>query len=229
MKALIAGLAAGAAALALSAAPTTAAAMGVGNFQPGWYVTAEGGRSDINAQNVYSNSLFQMLNQDGATYSHSGSTTDTGYGIAVGYQVTENWGFDLGYFDFGKGYEDIHGTGQWSGSLHDDMKVKGFTLMLVGTAPLTSHFAIYGKFGIIRAHTSLNTSGVVTGPGGSVYPQPTGDSTNVDFGYGAGIAWRFNPHFDIHGGWTQYRDVGAASSGGSDNLNFTYVGVRFGF
>lgn len=229
MKALIAGLAAGAGALVLSAAPTPAAAMGGSNFQPGWYVTLEGGRSDINAQTEYSNSLFQMLNDDGASYKHSGSTTDTGYGIAIGYQVDQYWGFDIGYFDFGKGYEDIYGTGQWSGSLHDNMKVKGYTLMLVGTAPVTAHFAVYGKFGIIRAHTDLETSGKLTGPGGVVASQPTGTSTNVDFGYGAGIAWRFNPHFDIHGGWTQYRDVGSSSSGGSDNLNFTYVGVRFAF
>ena len=228
MKVVLAGLAVATAAAAMAAAPTASAQTSL-TFQPGWYVTLDAGRADTTAQHDYSQSVFDTLNSMGATYTHSGSTTDTAYALAVGYQFTEYWGFELGYSHFGTAYEDIHGTGQWSGNLHDDMQATGFTLMLVGTAPITSHFAFVGKFGIIRSHVAFNNSGRIDGPGGSVYAPNTETSQSVNFGYSLGLAWRFNEHFDIHGGWTQYRDVGSAKSGGSDNVNFTFVGVRFAF
>lgn len=228
MKTAFAALAGLAAAAGSFAAPA-AHAQNAMNFQPGWYITLDGGRGSTTAQNDYVQSRFDELNALGASYNHSGSTTATAYALAFGYQFTPYWGFELGYGYYGKVSGDINGTGQWTGTLHDDMKATGITLMLVGTAPIASHLVFVGKVGIMRSHVELDTAGSIQGPGGSVYPLDTANSQGINFGYSIGLGWRFNQYFGIHGGWSQFRDVGSAASGGSDNLNFTYVGVRFAF
>lgn len=109
----------------------------VGNpaFAAGPYVVGQLGQSDVDAgEGVFADSL---------------DDTDTYFGVGIGYKVTENIAFEIGYHDFGKAEADYGSTfpgGFETGT--ESLELNSVSFAAVGILPLSPSFSLFGKLGL---------------------------------------------------------------------------------
>ena len=133
---------------------------------------------------------------------------DTVYNIYTGTFFNPNFGLELGYTNFGK----IDRAG-------GSTKAEGINLSLVGRAPITPSFALFGKLG-----TTYGTTDVSARPGSGI---ASGKETGFGVSYGLGAEYSFTPllsavlQYDEH----KLRFAGA----GRDRVDATTVGLRYRF
>lgn len=133
---------------------------------------------------------------------------DTAYHIYGGSYVTNNWGFELGYTDFGK----ITRAGGTS-------KAEGFNLSLVGKIPLSPSFNLLGRLGTTYGRTDVSSapaSGIVSG-----------SENGFSLSYGLGAEYAFNPNWSAVLQYDGY-DLKFPGSG-RDRVSATTVGFRYRF
>lgn len=120
-----------------------------------------------------------------AAYKTAGLTninSSVANGIAMdgtlGYAFSPNFAAEVGYFNSGTlAYSGTH-TG---GTLKSDTTVTGFRLSVVGIAPLSEQFSVFGKLGYGMYTTDSTTAATIS---------TTATKTSVNknsIGYGAGI------------------------------------------
>ena len=136
---------------------------------------------------------------------------DTAYKIFGGYDFTKNWGVELGYADLGK-YE-FNGT--YGGvSVRGDVKITAYTLVGVGTFPITDELAVFGKLGMYSWDAKASASS------GSINGSATGTGSNAL--YGLGMKFNFNDHLSMRGEYERFHDT--------DNpIDVFSVGVAYKF
>lgn len=151
----------------------------------GWYVGGALGKSKAK-------DFCDGLSGGGVTC----DDTDTTVKAMGGYQVTRNFGFELGLMNAGT----VEARGP--------VRVTVETGILEGTAlailPLGEQFSAFGKFG-------LYTSAVET-----TIANRSERKTNSDLTFGAGLAWVFIPRFQLRAEWQRYKAVDAGDLGKSD-------------
>lgn len=133
---------------------------------------------------------------------------DTAYNIYGGSYFSSNFGFELGYTDFGK-ITRAGGT----------TKAEGFNLSLVGKIPLSPSFNLLGKLGTTYGRTDVSSapaSGIVSG-----------SESGFGVSYGLGAEYAFNPNWSAV---LQYdgHDMKFAGSG-RDRISATTAGLRYRF
>jgi OOP family OmpA-OmpF porin len=130
----------------------------------------------------------------------------TSYNIYAGSYFNPNFGFEIGYTDFGK----INRAG-------GSTKADGINLSLVGRAPMSGSFNLLGKVGTTYGRTEVSSaagSGVAAG-------------SESDFGwsYGLGAEYAFNPQLSAV---LQYDEHSLKFTGGDRNrISATSLGLRY--
>ena len=133
---------------------------------------------------------------------------DTVYNIYTGTFFTPNFGFELGYTNFGK-IERAGGS----------TKAQGINLSLVGRAPITQSFNIFGKLGTTYGRTEVSAF-----PGTGI---ASGKENGFGVSYGIGAEYSFNPQLSAV---LQYDEHKLKFAGdGRDRVNATTVGLRYRF
>jgi len=133
---------------------------------------------------------------------------DTVYNIYTGTFFNPNFGFELGYTNFGK----IDRAGGRT-------KAEGINLSLVGRAPVSQSFNVFGKLGTTYGRTdvsALPASGVASGK-----------ETGFGVSYGLGAEYVFNPQLSAVLQYDEHRLRFAGE--GRDRVNATTVGLRYRF
>lgn len=119
----------------LALAASGLAVVGNSAFAAGPYIVGQLGKSDIDAgEGVYA----QSLDDD-----------DTYFGIGVGFKVTENLAFEIGYHDLGEieaKYGGSNENGYEDGK--ESLALDAVSVAAVGTLPLGPSFNIFGKVGL---------------------------------------------------------------------------------
>ncbi len=133
---------------------------------------------------------------------------DTAYSIYVGSYFNYNFGFEVGYTDFGS----VSRAGGRT-------KADGINLSLVGKLPLGESFNLLGKLGTTYGRTDVSSaagSGIAAG-------------SESDFGwsYGVGAEFTFNPKWSAVLQYDEH-DLKFAG-GGRDRVSATSLGVRYRF
>ncbi len=142
------------------------------------------------------------------TYTNS-ENKGTAFKIFGGYQMSQNWAWELGYFDLGK-FGISAGTLP-AGVLNGELKVRGINLDLVGTFPITENFSVLGRVGAQYARTHDAFYG-----GGPSYSFDSSRSTRkTNLKAGVGLQYEFTPSFIMRGEVERYR-VDDAVSGRAD-------------
>ncbi len=192
------GLALAAASMAWTApvqAQTTAANSDYSFYAPGsGYVGLNAGRSRYN----YPAGAGAFANDRNAN----------AWSLYGGSYFNNNFGFELGYNDFGR-------VNRAGGST----KANGISLSLVGRAPISSSFNLLGRLGGTYARTEVSAaaaSGIASGT-----------NNKFDLSYGIGAEWAFSPRASAVLQYDEYnvRYVGS----GRDRLNTTTLGLRYRF
>ncbi len=156
----------------------------------------------------------------------SGKSNDNGYKLYGGYQLTPNWGLEVGYDDLGNRYSadaTVNGAaGTVSGRI-DNWYVAG-----TGTLPLGSGFSLLGKLGVVRNSVhfgSLCNGGLCTPSGSDNRTQPL---------IGVGAQYDFNRNWAAR---LEYEDYGKVSgdgywgsgSSGAIKANAWNLSVKYAF
>lgn len=115
------------------------------------------------------------------------------------------WGTELGYVDMGR-MERAGG----------DTRARGVNLSLVGKAPVTEPFGVFGKVGVTYGHTRTGTAPGHTIAGGS--------HNGFGLSLGAGVSWDFTPKLAAVLEWDRHD---FRFEGGRDAVRTTSVGLQY--
>jgi OOP family OmpA-OmpF porin len=143
-----------------------------------WYIAGDFGTTEFD------------LDCSGTT---SCDTSDVGYRIAGGYQLNQNFAFELSYFDLGKA--SFAGNVPPFGAVTGSVGLTGFSLSALGIVPI-NQFSIYGRLGIASVETTLD--GAVAGLGSA-----SDSETSTPLLVGFGAAYAFNKNFSARLEWSR--------------------------
>lgn len=168
--------------LALASLAAVSAAPVMAQGAPGWYLGGNlgGTRADFN-----NNAINRDLAGKGFTV--NSTTTDNrsnGGKIFGGYQLTPNFAVEGGYFDLGR-YSYGSSTTP-AGSFNGNSRISGLNLDLVGMAPLSDQFSVFGRVGAAYAQNrgSFSSNGFVP----LNLSNPRRNDTNLKVGLGVQYA-----------------------------------------
>ena len=133
---------------------------------------------------------------------------DTVYNLYTGTFFTPNFGFELGYTNFGK----IARAG-------GNTKAEGINLSLVGRAPITQSFNLFGKLGTTYGRTDVSAV-----PGTGI---ASGKENGFGVSYGIGAEYSFNPQVSAVLQYDEHKLTFAGD--GRDRVNAPTVGLRYRF
>jgi OmpA-OmpF porin, OOP family len=146
---------------------------------------------------------------------------DTAYKLFLGYQMNPYFGLEAGYFDLGT--FGFNTTTVPPGTLSGQIKLKGVSLDLVGTAPLTDRLSVIGRLGVQNARTS----DAFAGTGAVVITNPNPSQRSTNYKAGLGMQYAVSPSFLIRGEVERYRINDAVGNKG--DVNFVSVSLVFPF
>ena len=165
------------AALLLTLPPVAAAASG----DSGFYLSGRAGLSGAEWE-VEQDDSFSTLPED---------DTDVHIGATVGYSFTQRFGMEAGYLDLGD-YSTDHSIRTLTfGAIRgrDSFAIKGWTLGVLATWPLTEIFDLYFKAGVYAyEHRRRFTRDGVSGGSTENDAEPY---------YGLGAKWNLTPTLDL--------------------------------
>lgn len=119
---------------------------------PGFYIGGNVGatRADFN-----NDAITRSLAGQGFTVrSTAEDNSGTGYKLFGGYQLTPNFAVEGGYFDLGR--YSYSATTTPAGTFSSNNRVRGLNLDLVGMAPLSDRFSVFGRVGAAYAQNRAN-------------------------------------------------------------------------
>lgn len=128
-------------------------------------------------------------------------STDTAYGVLLGYQYNRNFAVEGEYTDLGRFTTAAGVTG----------KSDAWGLSALGIMPLQNRFSVFGKLGIARSGTSTSAA--------------TGDNRTAAT-YGLGGQYDATPMIGLRLSWERY-GVGMVGQNANDDLYSLAAAFRF--
>ena len=135
-----------------------------------------------------------------------GNQQSNAYSVSMGhYFVDRNYGFEVGYTDFGS----INRAG-------GSTKVDGINLSFIGRAPIGQSFNLLGKIGTTYGRTDVSSS--------AASGVQAGSERGFDVSYGIGAEYLFRPNWS---GVLQYDEHYVKYPGNRERVSATTLGVRY--
>jgi OOP family OmpA-OmpF porin len=147
-----------------------------------WYMGASAGPTQARIDDAR---ILQNLGAIGlGNASISDSNRDNGYKVFGGYQFNRNFALEGSYFDLGK--FGFTATTTPAGTLSGDIRLRGFGLDAVLSAPLTEKLRVFAKVGVnyAEARDNFSSTGAVT----VLDPNPSKSELNPKIGIGVQYA-----------------------------------------
>ncbi|HEU5468480.1 MAG TPA: outer membrane beta-barrel protein [Steroidobacteraceae bacterium] len=201
----------------------------------GWYIVGFAGESSVNnvQQGELDQNLIDAFGTVGLTVVDATSDlddSDTGFGIAGGYQVNPWFAAELAYVDLGDIAYDASGTVTDGISTFDadfglEQSAAGPVFSLLGIWPIGERFSVFGRLGI--ALMSVDADVDVTIDGESAADSVSTDRSNLM--YGVGGEYLFNERFGVRLGWDRYAEVGSEDLTGDTDYDLVTLGLRYNF
>jgi OOP family OmpA-OmpF porin len=213
----------------LGAAGTASAA------DEGWYVVGFAG--EASAQNINQNTLDQnvidLFGSAGLSVVDATSDlddSDTGFGLAGGYQVNPYFAAELAYVDLGETSYQANGTvtdgvDTFDAGLGIDQSASGPVFSILGIWPIGERFSVFGRVGF--ALMSVDADATVSIDGESASESAGTDRSNMV--YGVGGEFSLNRKFGIRLGWDRYAEVGSDELAGEVDIDLISLGLRYNF
>lgn len=167
----------------------------------GFYIGGSVGKSDFDDNNAIPG-LITSGTVDGS---------DTGFKIFGGYQFNPNFGVDLAWVDLGKA--SYSGTFSGLPVTGGTVKTSGLNVSAVGTLPLKSGFALFGKVGFFAWDAKANDT-----TGGVPF---SGSENGTDVSFGVGASYDFTKNIGIRAEWERFKAEG--------DINLLSVGLVYKF
>jgi OmpA-OmpF porin, OOP family len=195
-------------------------AAGIGSIvraqDAGFYV---GGNIGQSRATIDSDSITSNLQSQGSTVnSYSDDERDTGFKLFGGYQFSEYFALEGGYFNLGK--FDFKAATTPPGTYDGEIKIDGLNVDAVLMFPVTEQISLFGRAGAtdISAKDSFNSTGSV-----SVNDSSPSDS-DANYKFGVGLQYAITRSFSFRAEAERYRvDDGVGDSGDVELFSFGLV------
>ncbi|MEY5003703.1 MAG: hypothetical protein RL678_1512 [Pseudomonadota bacterium] len=152
------------------------------------------------------------------------SERKTAFSLAFGQSLSENWGYELGYINFGK----VSANGTEAGlDVRTQARTESLYAAAVGTLPLSESFSLFGKLGIAVNYTKFNSVIAVPNPipGGPAQALRASESeTKAKPMIGVGAAYNFSKQIAVT---AEYQYFGKVYS--DLKVDAWTVGLKYGF
>ena len=152
--------------------------------------------------------------------SASASKNKTVAGIYAGYDFTPNWAVEAKYTGAGENKATTAAGGVFN------VKADAFALTLVGTAPLSDSFEVYGKLGYASTKTTVTSSiaGAYSGASRNAATYGVGAQYNVSKAVGIRLG------YDVYPAQVQDNTAGSPTLGNNNfNTSVWAIGAKFNF
>ena len=201
----------------------------------GWYIVGFAGESS--AQNIQQGELDQnvsdIFGSNGLLIVDATSTlddSDTGFGLAGGYQVNPNFAAELAYVDLGDISYSANGTvtdgtDTFDAGVGIDQSASGPVFSILGIVPIGERFSVFGRLGITLMSVDADLS--VSIDGLSASDSASTDRSNLV--YGIGGEFSFSERFGVRLGWDRYAEVGSEDLAGEVDIDLIALGLRYNF
>jgi OOP family OmpA-OmpF porin len=200
--------------------------------EPGWYLVGFGGESAASgvSQSGMDENLIVLFELSGLEVANLDSTlddSDTGFGLAGGYQLNDHFALEFAYVDLGS--IDYRATATATDGVNDaDAEVglstsaDGPVLSALGILPIGERFSVFGRvgFSLLSAEGKLR----VALDGDS--QRASQSSQKSDLMFGAGAEFSLARHFAIRLAWDRYLDVGTRDVTGDTDADLFTLGLR---
>lgn len=154
--------------------------------------------------------------------SGTSDTQNTAYGLNLGYRLSPHAAVELGYVNLGKyGYQSNLASAA-NQAVTGEFEAQGATLAGVGILPLSHGLSLYGKLGLIQAHTKLSA----VGSPGVATSNTSHDSTGTLSG--AGLSYDLSKAVAATVEWNHYSGLGNPATG-YGKLNTYTAGLKYSF
>lgn len=200
--------------------------------EPGWYFVGFAGESSASglSENSARNRLEAIVDAAGldlVTSTTKVDDSDTGFGLAGGYQLNDNFAFELSYVDLGT-VGSSHTATVTDGTTPEDVEVgltssaSGAAVSMLGILPIGERFSVFARLGI----SFLSSDGTAKVTAGGQTARPKQSSQKVDPVYGIGAEYAFSKNFAVRLAWDRYTDVGTDDVTGSIDGDLISLGIR---
>jgi OOP family OmpA-OmpF porin len=157
---------------------------------------------------------------------------DSGFNLAIGFEVNESFAVEVGYMDMGKvldastptlsvtaagsgtlGGTPISWTNNLAGSLGANAEIDGWTLAGVFTLPINEKFDAYGKVGLYSWDATANVYGTITAGtltvgstnyGSGTHSIASASDDGTDPFYGVGLKYNISDKFAVRADYSRY-------------------------
>lgn len=202
--------------------------------EPGWYFVGFGGETSASGLSVNQaedrlDSLFDAVDVDVLDATTTIEDSDTGFGLAGGYQLNDNFAFEIAYVDLGS-FGSRHtatvtdGVEQAVADVEFQSSADGVAVSVLGILPIGERFSVYARAGL--SLLSADGTARITIDGETQRPSQSSQKTDPVFGVGA--EYMFSKHFGVRLGWDRYLDVGTEDVTGDLDADMISLGIRMG-
>jgi OOP family OmpA-OmpF porin len=201
---------------------------------PGWYVLGFAGESSASglSQNQADENLVAIVESAGLEVVDLSSTlddSDTGFGLAGGYQINDHFAVEFGYVDLGSvNYRAdttlAQGAEQADADVTLQSSASGPVLSVLGILPVGERFSVFGRAGL----SLLNADGTVRVTIDDMIQRASQSSQKSDLVFGVGAELAFAQYYAIRLGWDRYLDVGTEDVTGDIDADVITLGLRIG-
>jgi opacity protein-like surface antigen len=202
--------------------------------EPGWYLVGFGGESSASgvSQNQMDENLVAIFNSGGLDVVDLSSTiddSDTGFGLAGGYQLNDHFAMELAYVDLGS--VDYQATATVSDGVDEadadvglENSAHGPVISAIGILPIGKRFSVFGRVGL----SLLNAEGKARITLGGSTQRVGQSSQKTDPVFGLGAEFNMSKNFAIRVAWDRYLDIGTKDVAGDVDADLITLGVRMG-
>lgn len=202
---------------------------------PGWYVVGFGGESSVAglSQNQADDNLVTIINSIGLDVVDINSTlddSDTGFGLAGGYQINDHFAVEFAYVDLGSVVDYRAATTLADEDIQVDAdfalqsSASGPVLSVLGILPIGERFSVFGRAGL----SLLNADGTARITVDDASQRASQSSQKSDLVYGVGAELAFGQYYAIRLAWERYLDVGTEDVTGDIDADLITLGLRIG-
>lgn len=206
-----------------------------GAAEDGWYVVAFGGEAATKNvdQGTLDQNIVDALGFAGLGVVDVTSSLDdsgTGFGLAGGYQVNENFAAELALVDLGDLSYSAEGTVTDGVDVFDttfglEQSVSGAVFSVLGIWPVAERFALFARVGL--ALMSVDAEASVSIDGESAADSASTDRSNMMYGAGADLS--LGSRFGLRLEWNRYAEVGSEDLLGDTDIDLISLGLRYSF
>jgi OmpA-OmpF porin, OOP family len=203
--------------------------------EPGWYGVVFGGESSIagTSQGQMDENLVAIFESGGVDVVDLTSTlddSDTGFGLAGGYQLNDHFAVEITYVDLGSvNYQAdatvTDGVAQAEADVRLVSSAQGPALSALGILPIGERFSVFGRAGL----SLMNADGTARIALEGVSQRASQSSQKSDPVFGVGVDFGVTRHFAIRLAWDRYLDAGTEDVTGDVDVDLITLGLRVSF